>query len=222
MNELDEFERTFQYFDTSIDHEELNIIDSNVNLSSNWFFTCEIYENRSTLIVYQSKPFSSTIFRNPKFNYYFANLKRLNMGFMISESKGFNFEVLNDFNGLEQLEIHYLSIRTKQQLCLPNLKYLFIGKLKRTEKPLLIIDAPKLVVFFCSQNLELIHFEHPNSIELLYLERNSINQISAVFSNLKILCCEQIFIKRDEQLKSNLNLWPNLKELHFFEFISKY
>ena len=197
-----EISKKWRYFVDRIKLTEFVILDNDINIKYNWFYTNRPINYRFTIESSNLK--SSHIFMNQNM---LNNLKYLNISYDIDFSL-FDLENFNQFERLEQLDILYISVLKNATIKLPKLRVFYVFIIQRdTAEHQLVIDTPNLEFVFCGYGLNLVEFVHATSIKHLEIEqcRGDLPQLP----NLEVLQANDI-MNLDRNVLQKL---PSLKQL---------
>lgn len=163
-----------------------------------WYLTDRPIDYRSSI---RWKTFSSI---KPSHVWPFQNLRTLHLD--LDEITDFDCSFLNEFVQLTHLDVDWsYEIDERIELTLPNLRVLCVRGLN--ESPLLL-KTPSLQVLQ-SDDIELIEFEHPETIKQLESEYVRA-EFMTKFKNLEVFRCYSSSVPPSGDL---LWIWKHLKEL---------
>lgn len=197
--------RRFQFLARQIRKYELVL--NNTGLVDTWFYS-------DALVNYDNALFQDYAFRLLRTSgidlRYLRRLKICYADNAWYKKDKFELKTLNNFVHLKQLEIKLTGYRSDEVISLPNLTIL---SLELTDSKFGEIVSPNLFAlfyscFYSNDVLEPVNFRTPETIRHL--------EITGIDRGIELFCNVETFKSSYEHVRNVMNLFPKLKELHFY------
>ena len=199
--------RRFRFLARDVQIDELTI--SNSCFVDTWFYTNQPVDYDSCIF----HDHGHKVLKTPTIDLRY--LKRLKIGYVCDKKEPFKLTTLNSFIHLNHLEIKLADYRNDEVISLPNLEILSLNLI---DSKFSEIVAPKLYAlnyscFYSSAIFAPLRFRSPESVR--HLEINMPDRGLELFKNVEIF-------KSSYGHANVLNLFPKLKQVHFYCIQTKF